>query len=103
MWNETKLLRLCFIFVLLVAGKSMVAQEPPANVAGNWTIHSKGPDGRDRTQVNRESPGLEWAVRFWLPQVRCSTWVLGLTFPADQDLHPNTSRFILQVKQPTAL
>ena len=48
---SAKLFLLCFTFLLLAAGDIAVAQEPPANVAGNWTIHSKGPDGRDRTQV----------------------------------------------------
>src|SRR5277367_2774919 len=41
---------LCFAFSLAVGSLTM-AQEPPANVAGNWTLHSKGPDGRERTQV----------------------------------------------------
>lgn len=35
----------------LLAGSVAFAQEPPANIAGNWTIHSRGPDGRARTQV----------------------------------------------------
>jgi hypothetical protein len=48
---SAKLILLCFTFLLLAAGNMTIAQEPPANVAGNWTIHSKGPDGRDRTQV----------------------------------------------------
>ncbi len=46
-----KLLLLCFTFLLLAGSGIAVAQEPPANVAGDWTIHSRGPDGRDRTQV----------------------------------------------------
>jgi hypothetical protein len=37
--------------LLFVATHIAFAQEPPANVAGNWTIHSKGPDGRARTQA----------------------------------------------------
>src|SRR5277367_5589958 len=41
----------CFTLLLLTAGSIAMAQEPPANVAGNWTIHSKGPDGAERTQV----------------------------------------------------
>ena len=41
----------CCPFLVLILSNIGVAQEPPANVAGNWTIHSKGPDGRDRTQV----------------------------------------------------
>jgi hypothetical protein len=49
--HRTKLLLLCFTFVLLGASDMTVAQEPPADVAGNWTIHSKGPDGRERTQT----------------------------------------------------
>jgi hypothetical protein len=48
---RTNLILLCFTFMSLAAATIAVAQEPPANVAGNWTIHSKGPDGRDRTQV----------------------------------------------------
>jgi hypothetical protein len=47
---RTNLILLCFTFMSLAATIA-VAQEPPANVAGNWTIHSKGPDGKDRTQV----------------------------------------------------
>jgi hypothetical protein len=46
----TKVLVLC-CFLLFAAGRVAVAQEPPANVAGSWTIHSKGPDGRERTQT----------------------------------------------------
>ena len=48
---STKLLLPCFSFLLFAAGNITIAQEPPANVAGNWTIHSKGPDRQDRTQV----------------------------------------------------
>jgi len=48
---RTKLILLCFTFLSFAAVNIAVAQEPPANVAGSWTIHSKGPDGRDRTQV----------------------------------------------------
>lgn len=48
---RTNWILLCFTFMSLAAATVAVAQEPPANVAGNWTIHSKGPDGRDRTQV----------------------------------------------------
>ena len=36
----------CFAFLLLTLGSITIAQEPPANVAGNWTIHSRGPDRR---------------------------------------------------------
>ena len=43
--------KLVLTFLLLAVSNIAVAQEPPANVAGNWTIHSRGPDGRDRTQV----------------------------------------------------
>jgi hypothetical protein len=46
-----QLLLLCFSFLLLVVSNVSIAQEPPANVAGNWTIHSRGPDGVERTQV----------------------------------------------------
>jgi len=45
-----KLLLLFFTLLLLVASDITDAREPPANVAGNWIIHSKGPDGKDRTQ-----------------------------------------------------
>jgi hypothetical protein len=41
----------CFTLLLLTLGSTTMAQEPPANVAGSWTIHSRGPDGRERTQV----------------------------------------------------
>jgi len=46
---SAKLLLLCFTFLLVIW--NVGAQEPPANVAGNWTIHSKGPDGRERIQT----------------------------------------------------
>jgi hypothetical protein len=49
--HSTKLLLIYLPLLLLVVSNIVVAQEPPANVAGNWTIHSKGPDGRERTQV----------------------------------------------------
>jgi hypothetical protein len=39
------------ICLLLVVSYVAFAQEPSANVAGNWIIHSRGPDGRDRTQT----------------------------------------------------
>jgi hypothetical protein len=42
---------LCFALLFLSLGTVTAAQEPPASVAGNWTIHSRGPDGRERTQV----------------------------------------------------
>lgn len=45
-----KLLLVCFGLLFLTLGSIATAQEPPANVAGNWTIHSRGPDGRERTQ-----------------------------------------------------
>jgi hypothetical protein len=48
---NTKLLLPYLPLLLLVVSTIVAAQEPPANVAGNWTIHSRGPDGRDRTQV----------------------------------------------------
>lgn len=49
--HSAKFMVLCFTLVLVTCSHNAVAQEPPANVAGNWTIHSKGPDGRDRTQA----------------------------------------------------
>lgn len=49
-------LRLVSLPLLLLAiGSVTIAQEPPANVAGDWTIHSTGPDGRSRTQIMRIS------------------------------------------------
>ena len=42
---------ICLALLLLSLGGVAVAQEAPANVAGNWTIHSKGPDGAERTQI----------------------------------------------------
>jgi hypothetical protein len=50
-YHRSKLLLLCFSFLLLGAGERAVAQEPPADVSGDWIIHSKGPDGRERTQT----------------------------------------------------
>jgi hypothetical protein len=47
----SKLLLLCFTLALFAASGTVVAQQQPANVAGNWTIHSRGPDGRSRTQT----------------------------------------------------
>jgi hypothetical protein len=49
-------LQLCFILLLSVAGNRAFAQAPPpqaqpANVAGNWTIYSKGPTGETATQT----------------------------------------------------
>ncbi|MFY9803655.1 MAG: hypothetical protein WAK78_09635 [Candidatus Acidiferrales bacterium] len=46
-----KFYAVCFVLLLLTLGGITLAQEPPANVAGDWTIHSRGPDGRERTQV----------------------------------------------------
>jgi hypothetical protein len=48
---SAKLVLLCVTFLLAGANNVTIAQEPPANVAGNWTIHSRGPDGKDRTQT----------------------------------------------------
>jgi hypothetical protein len=47
----TKLVLVCVTLALFAASSIVVAQQQPANVAGNWTIHSKGPDGRSRTQT----------------------------------------------------
>ena len=49
--HSTNLLLLSFAFLLFAASTTVIAQEPPANVAGNWTIHSRGPDGVERVQV----------------------------------------------------
>lgn len=46
----SKLHLLCFALLFLAPASITMAQEPPANVAGDWTIHSRGPDGRERTQ-----------------------------------------------------
>ncbi|MGA7856012.1 MAG: hypothetical protein WCA15_22015 [Candidatus Acidiferrales bacterium] len=46
----SKLHLACFALLLLTLVSTTMAQEPPANVAGDWTIHSRGPDGRERTQ-----------------------------------------------------
>ncbi len=48
--HASKLFLLSFAFLLLGAFSSAPAQEQPANIAGTWTIHSKGPDGVERTQ-----------------------------------------------------
>jgi hypothetical protein len=47
----TQFLLLCFSFLWLAVSNIAIAQAPPANVAGSWTIHSRGPDGVERTQV----------------------------------------------------
>jgi hypothetical protein len=43
----------CFAFLLLTPGGATMAQESPANVAGDWTIHPRGLDGGERTQLMR--------------------------------------------------
>jgi hypothetical protein len=50
---KTKRCKMFFLgaAMLFVASSIAFAQEPPANVAGDWTIHSRGPDGVDRTQT----------------------------------------------------
>ena len=52
---RTKLLLLCVALLSLVAWGTTLAQEPPAprppdNVAGNWTIYTKGDDGGTSTK-----------------------------------------------------
>jgi hypothetical protein len=52
---SSKLLLVCIAFLLAVAGNVALAQElppqqMPANVAGNWTIYSKGATGETATQ-----------------------------------------------------
>jgi hypothetical protein len=42
---------ICLAILLLASSNKVAPQEPPANVAGRWTIHSTGPDGRERTQI----------------------------------------------------
>jgi hypothetical protein len=44
-----------FLFLLPIVGNRAVSQQvpaeqPPANVAGNWTIYSKSDDGKTATQ-----------------------------------------------------
>jgi hypothetical protein len=51
MRNHSGKMLVLFVSLWFLAGNFVLAQEPPANVAGNWTIHSRGPDGRERTQV----------------------------------------------------
>lgn len=47
----TKLILLCLPLLLLAVANVAVAQEqPPDNVAGNWTIYSKGANGETATQ-----------------------------------------------------
>jgi hypothetical protein len=47
----TKLIILCFALLLLAVTNVAVAQEqPPDNVACNWTIYSKGANGETATQ-----------------------------------------------------
>jgi hypothetical protein len=48
--SGSKLHLLCFALLFLTPATITMAQEPPANIAGDWTIHSIGPDGRERTQ-----------------------------------------------------
>jgi hypothetical protein len=50
-----RLLLPLFAFLVLILGNVAMAQqppgeEPPANVAGKWTIYSKGEDGKTATQ-----------------------------------------------------
>ena len=48
----TKLIVFCFALLLLAVTNIAIAQEeqPPDNVAGNWTIYSKGANGETATQ-----------------------------------------------------
>jgi len=52
---HTRLILLCIAFLSFIACGIAVAQEPPAeqppaNVVGNWTIYSKGPTGETATK-----------------------------------------------------
>src|SRR5271154_4935757 len=48
---RTKLSVFCFALLLVAVTKIAIAQEqPPDNVAGNWTIYSKGANGETATQ-----------------------------------------------------
>ncbi len=48
--SRWKLVLLCFALLLLLIGNVVVSQQPPDNVTGNWTIYSKGGDGKTATQ-----------------------------------------------------
>jgi hypothetical protein len=45
-----KLVATTAVIVLLLSGHAAVSQQPPDNVAGNWTIYSKGDDGNTSTK-----------------------------------------------------
>ena len=51
---NVKFLALCFAFLLVMGGHIVVAQpapqEPPADVAGKWTIHSRNTHGEEETK-----------------------------------------------------
>ena len=50
--RDAKWILLASAFLIsFVAINTTLVQEPQANVAGNWTIYSKGPDDSYRTQV----------------------------------------------------
>jgi len=51
MRNHNRTMSFFFGFLLFMASGIALAQEPPADVSGYWTIHSRGPDGADRTQT----------------------------------------------------
>lgn len=51
---SVKVVLLCFAFLLASGGNSAVAQppqEPPADVAGKWTIYSKNTRGEEETKT----------------------------------------------------
>jgi hypothetical protein len=54
--NNKRLFHAFFVFLLLIAGSAAVAQQvpqerPPADVAGNWVIYTKGDDGKTGTHT----------------------------------------------------
>jgi hypothetical protein len=56
-----KLVLLCFALFLLSISDIAVSQQPPDNVAGNWTIHSKDENGKTATkyiQLKQEGNNL---------------------------------------------
>jgi hypothetical protein len=54
-WSRTSQLRLLIVVVAVLTSVANFAQQPPpdvapANVAGKWTVYSKGDDGRTATK-----------------------------------------------------
>ena len=56
MKNNKRILHAFFALLLLIAGNAAVAQQlpqdrPPADVAGNWVIYTKGDNGKTGTHT----------------------------------------------------